>query len=701
LAQVRAWPRGSARGARERALDQGVERRGDVTQAESVPVSQMPVMGIAAPGDKLALPMEPSLADCAATAPTRGYESKDIHLLLTRLRHEDLEPSKLTSRDIPIRVFAFQTVQFLKEQLVGQIPALRETKATDVMLVYKGMELKGKRGLDEYDLVGTAEHPCSVGYYVRQTKGGAEIGVEPDEMVPVAFGFRDRLAEVYQSLLSGIVPRLTDDGTGGTYKIFNRTKRHVIAMFKPRDEEAFAPNNPRQYVGAAESEGIRPGTYSTWGAAREVAAYLLDHENFARVPRTAHVHMKHPSFQNPTRADGSRNAVWKTGSLQEFVTAQDTAGNIASSQFAVQDVQRVGILDVRIVNMDRNDGNLLVKKRAERGDERALSKYVLIPIDHGLSLPDRLEVAEEDIVWMGWDQAKAPFGDAELKYIKNLSWEKDSRQLSRSLGIKKFPLRLMWVSYRLLQLGAAAGLNLFEIGQIMFRQDFEQPSTLQRLIEVSLDAASYSSNPAPTVSVAPRMKGGRGRESADTEKRRREHLTVESLDLYAGNARLSSARAAPSADGSTVPSVSPVGYPPTSEQSTPPPCMLPSPRSISDASLGANALVGATGTDEEDSEAAARRSCTEDDEEFMGGAGGTVVRLKPEEESGTVVRISTAVRTHIEVGGIFSRLDRSGRETLAWTAEMERIFRDHCEASLQRCVLAKKNDAKRAESTAD
>jgi len=50
------------------------------------------------------------------------------------------------------------------------------------------------------------------------------------------------------------------------------------------------------------------------------------------------------------------------------------------------------------------------------------------------------------------------------------------------------------------------------------------------------------------------------------------------------------------------------------------------------------------------------------------------------------------VRTHIEVGGIFSRLDRSGRETLAWTAEMERIFRDHCEASLQRCVLAKKGE---------
>merc|ERR1719352_1523816 len=202
---------------------------------------------------------------------------------------------------------------------------------------------------------------------------------------------------------------------------------------------------------------------------------------------------------------------------------------MSPTQFMVQDCHRIGVLDVRIINMDRNDGNILIVKTKQRQDRpEKSSRYSLVPIDHGLSFPDRLEVAEEDIVWMGWKQAKVPFGEEELKYIKTLSWEKDSRQLSRSLGIKKFPLRLMWVSYRLLQLGAAAGLNLFEIGQIMFRQDFEQPSTLQRLIEVSLDAASYSSNPAPTVSVAPRMKGGRGRESADTEKRRREHLTVES-----------------------------------------------------------------------------------------------------------------------------------------------------------------------------
>ena len=39
---------------------------------------------------------------------------------------------------------------------------------------------------------------------------------------------------------------------------YSRTKRNVIAMFKPRDEEAFAPNNPRNYIGKPEHDGIRP-----------------------------------------------------------------------------------------------------------------------------------------------------------------------------------------------------------------------------------------------------------------------------------------------------------------------------------------------------------------------------------------------------------------------------------------------------------
>jgi len=597
-------------------------------------------------------------------------EAKDIHLLVKRMSHNGLEPSKLHSKDVPFRVLAFQTVQFLKEQLVGKIATLKDVRPSDLQLVYRGTELKGKRSLDDYDLSGTAEKPCVIGYFIL-SKADCNVGVEPDDLVPVANSMREKLAEVQQSLLSGVVPRLTDDGTGGTYQLYNRTKRNVIAMFKPRDEEAFAPNNPRQYVGKPESEGIRPGTYSTWGAGREVAAYLLDHDNFANVPRTAHVHMKHPSFNNPRKADGSEDIMWKTGSLQEFVHAYDTAGNMSPNQFSVSDCHRIGILDLRIVNMDRNDGNILVvKKRADARPDK--SRFALVPIDHGLSLPDRLEVAEDDIVWMGWPQAKVPFDKEELDYIANLNWQKDSKTLVRSLGMKKFPLRLMWVAYCLLQHGAKAGLTLHEIGTIMYRADFEEPSTLQRMIEVSIDAAAYSAHPTPTLSMS--VKPQRLSNSFTPDDKRSNQISVESFDLYAGNARLVKAKmpaAVPQQEGrSSSPSAGPY-----SEQSTPPPCMLPSPRELSDISLGGPPLTDATDEDHSG-------------DEWMGAGGGTVIRITNDERTGTGTgrRISTASGMRAG-GGIFSRPEpRTGRETLSWTPEMEKIFRDHSEGLIADCV---------------
>lgn len=48
--------------------------------------------------------------------------------------------------------------------------------------------------------------------------------------------------------------------------------------------------------------------------------------------------------------------------------------------FSVEEVHKIGLLDVRILNCDRNDENILIKKVND--------KLVLIPIDHGLSFPD-------------------------------------------------------------------------------------------------------------------------------------------------------------------------------------------------------------------------------------------------------------------------------------------------------------------------
>lgn len=55
---------------------------------------------------------------------------------------------------------------------------------------------------------------------------------------------RELLEKIRQGFNSGLIPKLTDDGTSGAYFLRNLDKKN-IAIFKPIDEEPFAPNNPR------------------------------------------------------------------------------------------------------------------------------------------------------------------------------------------------------------------------------------------------------------------------------------------------------------------------------------------------------------------------------------------------------------------------------------------------------------------------
>ena len=135
------------------------------------------------------------------------------------------------------------------------------------------------------------------------------------------------------------------------------------------------------------------------------------------------------------------------------------------------------------MNLDRNDGNLLVRScRTNTG-----TKYELIPIDHGLSLPDRLEVYADDVAWMSWPQAQKPFGERELAYIRSLNGSRDSRLLSKCLGVRRECLRLMEVTTKLLQIGAEHGLTLYDIGMIMFREDQSDDSQVLSKLEVIIE----------------------------------------------------------------------------------------------------------------------------------------------------------------------------------------------------------------------
>ena len=94
---------------------------------------------------------------------------------------------------------------------------------------------------------------------------------------------------------------MSEEGTSGSY-ILNNIDGSV-AVFKPIDEEAFAPNNPRGMKGLFGSETSRPGIKSGEATIREIAAYLLDHGGFSGVPATTLVSIKHECFSSPAIND--------------------------------------------------------------------------------------------------------------------------------------------------------------------------------------------------------------------------------------------------------------------------------------------------------------------------------------------------------------------------------------------------------------
>lgn len=167
------------------------------------------------------------------------------------------------------------------------------------------------------------------------------------------------LTSVQQSLAFGMRPDLHWDGTGGTY-VLRDARRVPIAAFKPRDEEAFAPNNPRGLSGKMGQPGIHNFIVSGEAHVREVLAHRLDFHRWAGVPLTLQAEAMHPAFYVHSRRPLSRYGA-KVGALQKWVEHDDCASNRGARTFPTHEVHKIAILDMRLLNTDRNDANVLVK----------------------------------------------------------------------------------------------------------------------------------------------------------------------------------------------------------------------------------------------------------------------------------------------------------------------------------------------------
>ncbi len=266
---------------------------------------------------------------------------------------------------------------------------------------------------------------------------------------------------------------------------------YIQAIFKPFDEEPYAPNNPKGYVGKFGSKSMREGILSGEGAAREVAAFILDSRRVHGVPETFFAELYHPYFerQNSNTAASNEGAKEilpmsqstksgvKYGSLQ-FLKANDGEScDFSCRKFSVEQVQSIAILDMRILNCDRNEGNILVKQYGK-------DDFKLIPIDHALCLPDNFVICDYELCWSLWPQIEQPINEKLQDYLMQLDTKSNMLMLKKYLKLRPACLRNYRIAETTLVRAVQAGFNLFEISKIFYKLDPEGPySVLEKIVK--------------------------------------------------------------------------------------------------------------------------------------------------------------------------------------------------------------------------
>jgi len=62
--------------------------------------------------------------------------------------------------------------------------------------------------------------------------------------------------------------------------------------------------------------------------------------------------------------------------------------------------------------------------------------WKLVPIDHGLAVPDTLEICSFDLVWLSYAQAERPFSQKSLDYIRKIDIMDDIKMLESTFKFR-------------------------------------------------------------------------------------------------------------------------------------------------------------------------------------------------------------------------------------------------------------------------
>lgn len=247
-------------------------------------------------------------------------------------------------------------------------------------------------------------------------------------------------------------------------------------VFKPFDEECPRADGAG-FVPVGDESTLRAGVRVGDAWRKEIAAYRLDHDHLAGVPHTR---------AHSARVGSARSL--KYGSLQAFARNDGAADDFGSSRFEGRDVRAIALLDMRMYNLDRHGGNMLAVRNATGAD----SSISLVPIDHGLSLPDYDRLGEAVFDWMDLEQTKVPLSAPLREYVAALSPSHDAAIL-RSLGLREESILTNTLCTEVVKRCVEEGMNLHDIGALISR---EMVSNVPAHIEQWVTAAGAHINAA-------------------------------------------------------------------------------------------------------------------------------------------------------------------------------------------------------------
>jgi len=99
-----------------------------------------------------------------------------------------------------------------------------------------------------------------------------------------------------------------------------------------------------------------------------------------------------------------------------------------------------------------------------------------------LSFPDCFQACTYDVVWMEWPQTKKKWMPLELDYISRINPKADVEMLSKHFKFRDICLRNFRIAETVLKKGATAGLTLYEIGTLLYREDPDFSSPIEEII---------------------------------------------------------------------------------------------------------------------------------------------------------------------------------------------------------------------------